>query len=199
MRYYPPPPEGQRYWCRWCKTKSWGLNPTHNTNCGCRCHNKQKELEMGFLNDLGLENVEADPNYIPDGKYAAFVYESSTKIIKNVNYWVITYKIADDPNVGGKTVDELKSLDPKGPKRSQQLSFLKQRVLSLGIPESRVSEFDPGDVVGTPVTISIKHKDGYQNVGTVELRGEGTTPSVAPTNVGASVASSATGDMSSLL
>lgn len=120
----------------------------------------------GFLNDLGLDQVEADPNYIPDGKYPGFVFESKVEVSKNGNkQWVLTYKFVD-----GRTQKEWKNLEPKGPNRALQLSFLKQRVLSLGIPETRVGTFQPSEVIGVPVWIQIKHRDGYQNVGTVELR-----------------------------
>lgn len=142
--------------------------------------------EPNFLNELGLENVEANPNFIPSGKYPAFVFDSQVKMSKrNIKQWVITFKIApESETTPGRTQSEFKNLQFTGDAESIsfQKSFLKQRVLSLGIPESRINVFQPNEVIGQPVWITITHKhdkDGVdrQNVGDVSLRDvESNTP-----------------------
>ncbi|HET7713151.1 MAG TPA: hypothetical protein VFK94_01370 [Patescibacteria group bacterium] len=137
--------------------------------------------ETGFLNDLGLDNVEADPNYIADGQWPAFVFDSKVVEKKDGSKsWVISYKIApNSPQFAGVQQDEwyALSVSKDGSIQApsvQQKSWLKKRVLSLGVPESKVGTFSPAEVTGTPVFITIRHKNGYQNVGDVVLRDEAT-------------------------
>jgi hypothetical protein len=134
--------------------------------------------DAGFLNDLGLDNVEADPNYISDGPHPGFVFDSKVVTKKdNTKSWVITYKVApEDESFAGKTQDEWYNVTNPS---ADQKSWLKKRVLSLGVPESKVGAFDPAEVIGTAVFFNIRHKNGYQNVGEVTLRDEATGEAVA--------------------
>jgi len=146
--------------------------------------------DAGFLNDLGLDNVEADPNYISDGPHPGFVYDSKVVTKKDsTKSWVITFKVApEDESYAGKTQDEWYSLSVMkdgslAAPSADQKSWLKKRVLSLGVPESKVNTFDPKDVIGTSVFFNIRHRNGYQNVGEVTLRDESTGQAIesAPT------------------
>ena len=137
---------------------------------------------MGFLNDLDLENTEADPDALPDGKYPGFLF--SSKIVDKKDQtksWVIEYKVdvEHDPKWGGRRAQEWYNITKP---TEQQKSWLKRRLNSLGVPEDKHGEINPGDVVGIAVTFGIKNKDGYKNVNFVELRNEsGTvTTSAAP-------------------
>lgn len=134
-------------------------------------------MSDGFLNDLGLENVEADPNYINDGTYPAFVFSSEIKTKKDQSKaWVLTYKIApDSPKHAGQQQQEWFDLAPKGENAEIKKSFLKRRVLSLGVPEAKIDSINPADVVGIKVAMSIVHRNGYQNVGNVTVD-DGVTP-----------------------
>lgn len=136
----------------------------------------------GFLNDLGLEDVNADPNYIADGKYRAFVYNSEVRTKKDDSKsWVLSYKIADGQKHSGQQQQEWFDLNPQGANAELKRSFLKRRVLSLGVPESKIGSVQPNDLIGLEVSITIKHKDGYQNIGNVELveGSSATTPDVS--------------------
>lgn len=127
----------------------------------------------GFLNDLNLGEVEADPNYIGDGKYPATIIKSEISAKKSDpdnKSWVITYKLTGG-KFAGKTQSEWFALNPTGDNAEFKKSLLKQRVLSLGVPESRINDVDPDYFVATDVIIQIKHNGAYQNVGTVELVG----------------------------
>lgn len=137
----------------------------------------------GFLNDLGLDEVNADPNYIADGKYRAFVYNSEVRTKKDDSKsWVLSYKIAPDQKHAGQVQQEWFDLAPKGDNAELKRSFLKRRVLSLGVPESKIGSVQPNDLIGLEVSITIKHSGSYQNVGTVELAG-GATSASASTDV----------------
>lgn len=130
---------------------------------------------------MGLEDVEADQNFIADGTWPAFIYESTTvtaKTGKNTGkpQWVITYKISEG-KFSGKQQQEWFSLDPTNEKVKP---WLKRRLLSLGVPESQHGSFNPPDVVGTAVMVKIATKDGYQNVRDVKEKDAATsTPNVS--------------------
>jgi hypothetical protein len=134
-------------------------------------------MSDGFLNDLGLDNVEADPNYISDGTYPAFVFSADVRTKKDKSKsWVLTYKIApESPKHAGQQQQEWFDLEPKGENAEMKKSFLKRRVLSLGVPEDKINSLQPNDVVGIKVAMSIVHRNGYQNVGTVTVD-DGVTP-----------------------
>lgn len=135
----------------------------------------------GFLNDLNLDDVNPDPNYIADGLYRAFVYgsEVKTKQSTGTKSWVLTYKVAPDQKHAGQVQQEWFDLDPKGENAELKRSFLKKRVLSLGVPESKIGEIQPSDLVGIEVSMKIVHRNSYQNVGEITLAGSGATPAAS--------------------
>lgn len=144
---------------------------------------------MGFLADLGLDSVEADPNALPDNTYPAFVYDAKMVAYKDTSKGkalVLTYKIADGPHKG-KTIDEWKSANSFDDAR--QKGFLKQRILSLGIPETKIADLDLDDLKGLAVTIKTKKNGQYTNVNYAAPRDEN-APSPSDSG-GASVGASA--------
>jgi len=140
---------------------------------------------MGFLNDIGLDKVEADPNYIGDGRWPGWLTDSKIVEKKDGNTaWVITYKIdKDSTQYAGRTQDEWYPLSDA---TDTNKAWMKKRVLGLGVPESKINDLDPGDVAGLCVYITIRHKGSYQNVVDVVLRDEATGNVIAgatPTEV----------------
>lgn len=141
----------------------------------------------GLFGDLGLNNVSSNPNETPDGVYKAVVHEAkmfthSEKKPGENKFFIITYKIVEPEPikvmvdgveklivVKDNTVDEWKSANPGDD--SKKKSFLKQRIVSLGVPEDVVNkgQFQPRQIVGVPVLITVKNKDGYTNVKKVVL------------------------------
>lgn len=126
--------------------------------------------ETDLFASMGLDDVEADPNHIADGMYNAHVYESQILTAKSGKkagrpQWVLNYKILEG-TYKGRVQSEWFDL---GPNNDQAKPWIKRRILSLGVPESKVSEFQPADVIGTPVTVKIQTKDGWQNVVNVDL------------------------------
>jgi len=113
---------------------------------------------MGFLDDLGLDDVEVSDWSIPNGVYPAVITDS--KIIpnnRNGNSWQITYRVLNDvESVGGKTVSEFFDLDPRLPDERKQ--FLKRRLQSLAISDEDARSIEPGDILGIEVTITVKNK-----------------------------------------
>lgn len=141
---------------------------------------------MSIFDSLGMGDVEADPNAIPDGRYAGEVYKSEHVVVerKNEVSHVITYRVTHGVNKGAQisewfligtspVLDENKNLVGFEPAmRETQKPWYKKRFLDLGIPESGISAAmgEPGSLVGTPVTFGVKKNGEYRNVSFVEKR-----------------------------
>ena len=128
---------------------------------------------MGIFGDLDLEAAADDPFAIDDGTYEAVITAAEVKMNKKEtdNYLVLTYTI---PNYldgdSNRKVQEWKKI-PKAsdPDKDRDASYLKQRLLSIGVPNERINSFEPEDALGADVVITVKSKDGYTNVQRVAL------------------------------
>jgi len=145
-----------------------------------------------FLNDLRLSNAPTDPNFLPEGKYPAFISDLSIKDVPAKpprpagKALIITYKVTPlDLENQGKEKTEFKSL-PRVPVTlengdtnpeadaddKKNAAYLKQRLLSLGVPENELDSLKKEDLLGTPVWIQMVQSGTYYNVRNVELREE---------------------------
>jgi len=138
----------------------------------------------GFLNDLGLSKARTDPNFLSEGKYPAIVSKLNIKDTqKSGPALIITYKVThDDPENGGKIKTEFKSLpkmkdDGSGEYADEDAvrnaAFLKQRLLSLGVPENELDNMTQESILGAPVWITVVQTGDYYNIRQVELREDG--------------------------
>lgn len=151
------------------------------------------------LAGLGLENV---PDGLPEGAYPGNLYD--VKVIEHKGEktgkksLVFTYKVNNPGHVThGETIDDFKSCNADD--SNQQKRFLKMRLESLGVPESRFS--DPTwmqAVIGLDVYFTVKKNGQYTNVSKVERRGMAASNGTPTGNV-ANGTASASGDISSLL
>lgn len=139
--------------------------------------------------DMGLSDAPDDPNSTPDGMYKAVVHE--IKMFKHNGreagkdrFCIITYRIIDPeyPALKDNTIDEWKSAN-KGDS-SKQKAFLKSRFLGLGVSKEDVDagRINFRSLVGLPVNITVKNKDGFTNVNKVvrtdgDAKWEGSTTS----------------------
>lgn len=127
---------------------------------------------MGLFGDLDVSSAEDDPWSVPSNTYEATVYEVEVKDTQagDKTGLNIVYKISSGDHAG-KTVREWK-LIPKGsvtPEDKKAASFLKMRLSSLGVPESRMNSIDVNDLQGLDVIINVKVNGDYTNVTKVEL------------------------------
>jgi hypothetical protein len=132
----------------------------------------------GILADLGLADV---PDGLPEAQYLGNVFNCKVQPYKDVakgRALIFTYKVNDPDNpMHGETVDEwhsINSFDTPTKKR-----FLKARLLSLGIPENRMNQFSPQDVIGLAVFFTVKKNGQYTNVTDVRLIEGGDVKSAA--------------------
>lgn len=143
---------------------------------------------MSLFGDLDIEAASDNPWEIPADKYGATVSKVEKKddhVSKNnpdstpKNYMVIEYTITDGSHAGaiGQTLQEWKKV-PKADDedKDRSMSFIKQRLLSLGVPESKMNSVQPDDLVGIDVYVNVgAGKNGMPQVNTVELKGGSAT------------------------
>lgn len=132
-------------------------------------------MSESIFGDLDIASAEDNPFGVPDNTYETFLTDAEVKTSKAGNKGLaLTYRIASGDHEG-KNISEWKNIptpeDPKNPSAEDKtaMSWLKQRLLSLGVPESRMNTLNPSDLVGTHLYVTTKTKDGYTNVRNVEL------------------------------
>lgn len=141
---------------------------------------------MSIFGDLDIASASDDPFKVPPNVYNAVVSEVKVGETKDKSKTGMTliYTISDP---GGehdkKQVREWKHIPtPADPKNlsgedKRAMSFLKARLLDLGIPEERVNSVTPEDLIGKEVTIDVREgKNDFTNVNSVTLL-QDTTPS----------------------
>ena len=139
---------------------------------------------MGIFGDLDVASAADNPWAVPANTYEMNVYTAEVKRDKNEALGLeIVYKISSGEHEG-KTVREWKTIpepaDAKNltPDEQKAASYLKMRLLSLGIPESRMNGMNINDILGTEVVVKVTVNGEYTNVARVELR-EGSSPHVS--------------------
>jgi hypothetical protein len=138
---------------------------------------------------LGLDQVEADPNALPDGKWPGIVTKSEIVVVKKNNTvaHVITYKVTEGEKTGavrseffnlGKDpvyAEDGKTIVSYTVTMSEaQKPWYKKRYVDLGIPEAQVTQTEPAALVGKEVIFGTKKNDGFINISFVELRNKET-------------------------
>lgn len=145
-----------------------------------------------LMGSLGLDEVEADPNALPDGRWVGEVVRSAYVFTKSKNSiaHVITYRITEGERKGAERqewftigvdpvfadghdgdANYVTSVTPTQTEQNKQ--WYKKRFVDLGIPEDEVTSTDIASLVGKSVYFGTKRKDGYININFVELRPEG--------------------------
>lgn len=142
---------------------------------------------MSLFQDMDLASAADDPFGIPADTYDAVISDIIIKEPKQVTddkgaapFFILEYTI-EGGDYDSKTQQEWKrmpSTDSNDPgyrlsaEGKQRASFIKSRLLSLGIPESRVDTVGRDDLIGIKVRITIKKNGDYTNIpqNGVELR-----------------------------
>lgn len=139
---------------------------------------------MGLFGDLDIEAASDNPFDIPADKYGCAVIkvERTRNKDDNADFLVFTYVIEEGNAAIGQEVSEWKKIpasdDEPGADRAK--SFIKQRLLSLGVPEKRVNTVNSEDLLGVKVWATIKPgKNGYPSISKVELQDSSNNDSVS--------------------
>ena len=126
---------------------------------------------MGIFGDLDLDTVASDPFKVEDGTYEADVTGATVgETAKGDKIGLtIKYTITDgDSPMFGRSITEWQHIpQPSGEPTPQELrsaSFLKSRLISLGVPENEMNSMQPEDLLGISVVVTVREKDGYTNI-----------------------------------
>lgn len=145
------------------------------------------ESVMQAFSELDWESVPEDPFDIPEGSYVCFVKSADFKVTRDGTKrgLAINYAIEQPEEFSGLNISEWKNFpqitDPRNitPDEQRALTWLKQRLRSLDIPNDRIATFTPADVIGLRVLVGVvKTQDRndpdrqYTNVRRVEVVGE---------------------------
>lgn len=126
--------------------------------------------------NLDFDSVPDDPFYIPDNSYLCYVTgvkTGPTKAGDKVGL-TITYKIAEGAHEGSEVTEWKQIPQPSNPAHmtsdeARAATWLKQRLLSLGVPKDRLTSFDPDDIVGVKCVVKVVNRGEYRNVQRVEV------------------------------
>lgn len=163
---------------------------------------------MALFDTLGGDNIESDPNALPDGKWPGVIFKSNFAIKKNGEVaHVIEYKVTDGERAGAKrsewwtlgtgaldaegnpTEDANKVVDVQTATMSeQQKPWYRARWEALGMDFNAENLRNPASLVGKKVTFGTKKNGNFININFVELREPAAAPSTPPvTGEGGSV------------
>ncbi len=127
---------------------------------------------MSLFGDLDVASAADDPFKVEDGWHEATLTEAEVKQQKQdpSKYGLaLTYEVTSGENAGSN-ISEWKNYpkpaDPKNPTATEKrdLAFIKKRLLSLDIPESRMNSLDIEDLKGIEVYVKVQTKGEYQNI-----------------------------------
>lgn len=129
---------------------------------------------MGLFDGLDVASAADNPFEVEPGTYRCVVTgaearptQAGDKVGLNIEY-----TIQDDEAgaMNGRKITEWKHIpqpaDPANPtaKEAQSASFLKQRLVNLGIPESRMNDVEGDDLLGIECVVTVKKNGEYTNV-----------------------------------
>lgn len=137
---------------------------------------------MSLLGSLGLDEVEADPNALPNGRWDGIVKKDEIVVKKNGEVaLVFTYKVTEgdshkgaertewftlgkDP-VRNATTQAIESYTPTMDEQGKQ--WFKKRLVDLGLDHA---SYKPGDAKDKKITFGTKKNGEWININFVELR-----------------------------
>lgn len=141
---------------------------------------------MSIFGDLDIASAASDPFAVDDGTYEATLTKSSVeKSNKGGKGLTFEYTIHDSEKdaMNGRKISEWKTIPNTNPDGSFEdpdtaptfMSFIKQRLLSLGVPESEMNTVQPEELIGLEVIVTVatktskKDSQDYQNVTKLRL------------------------------
>ncbi len=131
---------------------------------------------MTLFSGIDIAGADDLAKGIPAGTYPAVVFDVRTEVGSKANpdgnFLIIEYAVDgyEFPAREKKWIptDAEVAAQPKEAKLAR--SFLKDRLLSLGVPPERLNAVGPENLIGIEVTITMRERNGYTNVSRVAVR-----------------------------
>lgn len=129
---------------------------------------------MGLFDELDVASAADNPWAIPDNTYPAVVSKIEVKPNKAGDMAMYFYYKITEGDHADFEVSEYKRMPSQRDttplstaEAAKSTSYIKQRLASLGIPESRMNSVDQDDLVGIECYISTQVKNDFVNVRSV--------------------------------
>jgi hypothetical protein len=141
---------------------------------------------MGLFGDLDVASAPEIESGIKPGAYNAkvlsVVMQEGSKNNPDKNFLVFEYESPQwpfslseykeipkgSPGAWDRTVSDAKGRT-EFERNTSAMSYIKARLLSLGVPESRVNTVDPSELVGLNVIVKVKQNGEYSNITSVTV------------------------------
>ena len=131
---------------------------------------------MSLFDELDIAGAADNPWVIPANTYACVVSNFEAKATKAGDMGAWFYYTVTEGEHKGFEISEFKRLPSSKDanplseaEKSKATSYIKQRLASLGVPESRMNSVTKEDLVGIECYVSTKIKDDFVNVRFVSL------------------------------
>jgi hypothetical protein len=156
---------------------------------------------MSLFGELDIAGANANPYFLPDDTYRCKIIEANKRIAKSSGKpgLSLTYQVVEGPKKGRKikewktipypyelegykTEEDYKKKRNKDEELAEnaerQKSFLKQRMVSLGIPDEKMNSVESKDFLELGLfDVTIKNADDRVNVQSVKaVEGENADP-----------------------
>lgn len=120
-------------------------------------------FEDSLFGGLDVASAADDPFSLPLDTYRCTISGAVVAPTKDESKVGITFKYTvREGHYTGRELQDWKEVPPKLPEGvepdadyMQKLAFLKQRMLSFGIPESRINQTKPADVIGIDILVTL--------------------------------------------
>lgn len=128
---------------------------------------------MGIFDGLDVASAEDNPFDVVDGTYKCFVQNVKVGPTAKGDKkgMTIVYQI-DDPDspMNSRQITEWQEIPGENTQNKERtLSFLKARLKSLGVPESRMNDIETDDLMNVECVVSVAKRGEYTNVTRVSL------------------------------
>lgn len=133
---------------------------------------------MGLFGDLDIQSAADNPFAVPANTYECTVTgvkvgptKDESKVGMTLTYTIQSGEYEGDDITEWKEIPQPADPHNLTPQERKSNSWLKQRLLSLGVPEDRVNDVEEDDLVGVDCVVTVAEgKNGYMNVTRVEVR-----------------------------
>src|SRR5699024_9008844 len=137
---------------------------------------------MSLLGNLGLDQVDSNPDDLPDGVWAGKVHDSKIITTKKGNVThMIDYMVTQGEKAGTRKAEWFTHGTPQYDDNGNLVgvtptmtdnakSWYKKRLIELGVPENQISSLQVEDLIGREVMFGTKRNGQYVNVSFARLQ-----------------------------